>query len=38
MLCSQAITDLEIVADAYAQLDALRAWALEVGKVTVQNP
>ena len=27
-------TDLEIVADAYAQLDALRAWALEVGKVT----
>lgn len=28
------ISDLEIVADAYAQLDALRAWALEVGKVT----
>jgi hypothetical protein len=28
------IADLEIVADAYAQLDALRAWALEVGKVT----
>lgn len=27
------ITDLEIVADAYAQLDALRAWALDVGKV-----
>lgn len=27
------ISDLEIVADAYAQLDALRAWALEVGKV-----
>jgi hypothetical protein len=27
------IGDLEIVADAYAQLDALRAWALEVGKV-----
>ena len=27
------VTDLEIVADAYAQLDALRAWALEVGKV-----
>lgn len=28
------VADLEIVADAYAQLDALRAWALEVGKVT----
>ena len=28
------VSDLEIVADAYAQLDALRAWALEVGKVT----
>jgi len=27
------VTDLEIVADAYAQLDALRAWALDVGKV-----
>lgn len=27
------LSDLEIVADAYAQLDALRAWALEVGKV-----
>lgn len=27
------VADLEIVADAYAQLDALRAWALEVGKV-----
>ena len=27
------ISDLEIVADAYAQLDALRQWALEVGKV-----
>lgn len=27
------IADLEIVADAYAQLDALRAWALEIGKV-----
>ena len=27
------VSDLEIVADAYAQLDALRAWALEVGKV-----
>lgn len=27
------ISDLEIVADAYAQLDALRAWALGVGKV-----
>lgn len=27
------IGDLEIVADAYAQLDALRAWALEIGKV-----
>ena len=27
------ISDLEIVADAYAQLDALRAWALYVGKV-----
>jgi hypothetical protein len=27
------ISDLEIVADAYAQLDALRAWALEIGKV-----
>ena len=27
------ISDLGIVADAYAQLDALRAWALEVGKV-----
>jgi hypothetical protein len=27
------VTDLEIVADAYAQLDALQAWALEVGKV-----
>jgi hypothetical protein len=34
MLCLQATADLEIVADAYAQLDALRAWALEVGKVT----
>jgi len=32
------ISDLEIVADAYAQLDALRAWALEVGKVTGHNP
>jgi len=31
------ISDLEIVADAYAQLDALRAWALEVGKVTGHN-
>ena len=28
------VSDLEIVADAYAQLDALRAWALDVGKVT----
>lgn len=28
-----SVSDLEIVADAYAQLDALRAWALEVGKV-----
>jgi len=28
------VADLEIVADAYAQLDALRAWALDVGKVT----
>ena len=27
------VSDLEIVADAYAQLDALRAWALEVGRV-----
>jgi hypothetical protein len=27
------ISDLEIIADAYAQLDALRVWALEVGKV-----
>jgi hypothetical protein len=27
------ISDLEIVADAYAQLDALRAWAIQVGKV-----
>ena len=27
------VSDLEIVADAYAQLDALRQWALEVGKV-----
>lgn len=27
------ISDLKIVADAYAQLDALRAWALDVGKV-----
>ena len=27
------VSDLEIVADAYAQLDALRAWALDVGKV-----
>ena len=27
------VSDLEIVADAYAQLDALRAWALEFGKV-----
>jgi len=27
------VSDLLIVADAYAQLDALRAWALEVGKV-----
>jgi hypothetical protein len=27
------VADLEIVGDAYAQLDALRAWALEVGKV-----
>jgi len=27
------VADLQIVADAYAQLDALRAWALEVGKV-----
>lgn len=27
------VADLEIVADAYAQLDALRAWALDVGKV-----
>jgi predicted membrane-bound mannosyltransferase len=27
------ISDLEIVADAYAQLDALREWALEIGKV-----
>ena len=27
------VSDLEIVADAYAQLDALRVWALEVGKV-----
>jgi hypothetical protein len=27
------ISDLEIVADAYAQFDALRAWALGVGKV-----
>lgn len=27
------VSDLEIVADAYAQLDALRAWALGVGEV-----
>ena len=27
------VSDLEIVADAYAQLDAFRAWALEFGKV-----
>jgi hypothetical protein len=27
------VADLEIIADAYAQLDALRAWALGVGKV-----
>jgi hypothetical protein len=27
------VSDLEIVADAYAQLDALIIWALEVGKV-----
>ena len=27
------VGDLEIIADAYAQLDALRAWAMEVGKV-----
>ena len=27
------VSDLEIVADAYAQLDALRAWAIDVGKV-----
>lgn len=27
------VSDLEIVADAYAQLDALMAWALEVGEV-----
>ena len=27
------VSDLEIVADAYAQLDALRAWAMDVGKV-----
>jgi hypothetical protein len=27
------VSDLLIVADAYAQLDALRAWAIEVGKV-----
>ena len=27
------ISDLEIVADAYAQLEGLRQWALEVGKV-----
>jgi hypothetical protein len=27
------VSDLEIIADAYAQLDALRAWAIEVGKV-----
>ena len=27
------VTDLEIVADAYAQLDALIIWALEVGRV-----
>ena len=27
------VSDLEIVADAYAQFDALRQWALEVGKV-----
>jgi hypothetical protein len=27
------VRDLEIVADAYAQLDALIIWALEVGKV-----
>lgn len=27
------ISDLEIVADTYAQLEGLRQWALEVGKV-----
>ena len=27
------VSDLEIVADAYAQLDALIIWALEVGRV-----
>lgn len=27
------VSDLKIVADAYAQLDALRAWAMDVGKV-----
>lgn len=27
------VSDLEIVADAYAQLDALRAWAMNVGQV-----
>ena len=27
------VADLEIVADAYAQLDALRMWALDIGKV-----
>lgn len=27
------VADLEIVADAYAQLDALREWALEIGRV-----
>lgn len=27
------VSDLKIVADAYAQLDALRAWALGVGEV-----
>lgn len=30
------ISDLEIVADAYAQLEALRLWALEVGRVPVE--
>lgn len=28
-----SVADLEIVADAYAQLDALREWALEIGRV-----